>query len=354
MIKDLKYTIIAAAVALAGAPFSNIYAGNNDRAGSAGATELLINPWARSSGWGGANTAGIRGLEAQFSNVAGLAFTPKTELLFAHTIWLKGTDIGINSFGLSQKVGESGVLGLGIMSMNFGDIPITTVDQPEGGIGTFSPSFLNIGVSYAKEFSNRIYGGMTVRLVSEAISDVKASGIAFDAGVQYVTGFNADKDNFKFGISIKNVSAPMRFSGDGLSYRGVAPNGTTQLSVQNKSQSFELPSLLNIGVMYDAKLAADHRLSIAGNFTANSFTNDQFNLGIEYGFKNYFMLRGGFVYEKDVLSKENRTTALTGPCGGVTLEVPMGKTGRSFAIDYSYRATNPFQGCHAFGARLNL
>jgi hypothetical protein len=153
-------------------------------------TELLINPWARSSGWGGANSAGVRGLESQFLNVAGLAFTKKTELLFSHTNWLSGTDIGINSFGLSQKVGESGVLGLGVMSMNFGDIPITTVDQPEGGLGTFSPSYINIGLSYAKEFSNRIYGGITVRLVSEAIADVKASGIAFDAGVQYVTGFN--------------------------------------------------------------------------------------------------------------------------------------------------------------------
>ncbi|MBK5284896.1 MAG: DUF3308 domain-containing protein, partial [Bacteroidia bacterium] len=34
---------------------TTVLAGNNDRAGQAGATELLINPWARSSGFGGAN-----------------------------------------------------------------------------------------------------------------------------------------------------------------------------------------------------------------------------------------------------------------------------------------------------------
>ena len=31
---------------------SGIFAGNEDRAGSAGATDLLVNPWARSSAWG--------------------------------------------------------------------------------------------------------------------------------------------------------------------------------------------------------------------------------------------------------------------------------------------------------------
>ena len=44
-------------------PFQESFAGNEQRAGQAGASELLINPWARSSGWAGANIAGVRGLE---------------------------------------------------------------------------------------------------------------------------------------------------------------------------------------------------------------------------------------------------------------------------------------------------
>jgi hypothetical protein len=80
------------------------YAGNEQRAGQAGASELLINPWARSSGWGGANTASCKGLESLNLNIAGTAFTKSTELIFAHTNWLVGTDIRIYSGGLSQKV----------------------------------------------------------------------------------------------------------------------------------------------------------------------------------------------------------------------------------------------------------
>ena len=36
----------------------------------------------------------------------------------------------ISTFGFSQRVSESGVLGIGVMSMDFGDIEITTVDMP--------------------------------------------------------------------------------------------------------------------------------------------------------------------------------------------------------------------------------
>src|SRR4051812_34646856 len=89
--------VLTAGLILAGAVSS--FAGNKDRAGQAGATELLINPFARSSGWGSANTAGVHGLEAMYLNVGGMAFTQHTELLFCHTNWLVGTGIGINSFG---------------------------------------------------------------------------------------------------------------------------------------------------------------------------------------------------------------------------------------------------------------
>ena len=171
------------------------FAGNEQRAGQAGASELLINPFARSSGWADANIAGVRGLEGMYSNVAGLAFTKKTELIFTQTSWLQyGSKMfdanssvsSISTFGFSQKMGESGVLGFAVMNMNFGDIEITTVDLPDGGIGTFSPKYMNIALSYAKIFSNSIYGGMTVKMISEQISNVGANGIALDAGIQYV------------------------------------------------------------------------------------------------------------------------------------------------------------------------
>jgi|SRR5665213_735750 len=332
-------------------------AGNKDRAGEAGATELLINPFARSSGWAGANSAGIHGLEAMYMNVAGTAFTPHTELLFCHTNWLVGTGIAINSFGFTQKVGGTGVIGLGVMSMDFGDIPITTVNLPEGGIGTFHPNFTNIALSYAKGFSESIYGGVVVKAISESIANVAARGVSMDAGIQYVSG---KYDQIKFGISLRNVGPRMRFSGDGLSFKGTAPSGAYAMTLEQRSQDFDLPTMLNIGGSYDFYFSQDstsrknNRITAAGTFTSNSFSEDEFKLGVEYAWKSMFMIRAGYDYEQGITSVANRTTCFTGPSFGGTVELPFGKHGSTFGIDYSYRATNPFQGVHSFGARINL
>ena len=334
-----------------------VRAGNPDRAGQAGATELLLNPWAKSSGWGSVNTGSVRGVEAIFGNVAGVAFTKKTEVAFAHSIWLKGSEMSINTLGLTQKVGEGSVMGLSLMSFSFGDIPITTVDQPEGGLGDFSPQFLNLSLCYAKAFSNSISGGLNVKVVSESISNVNATGVALDAGIQYVTGFNADRDNFKVGITLKNVGTPMKFGGDGLSTRVLISNNSTptyEYTVEQRANGFEMPSLLNIGLAYDAKLAKDHRLTIGLGFTSNSFTQDNYQGGLEYSFKEYFMLRAGYVYEEDIFDDNLRTTVFTGPCAGLSIQVPLGKSSTRFGIDYSYRATNPFDGSHTFGAYFIL
>jgi hypothetical protein len=335
---------------------ADIKAGNPDRAGQAGATELLINPWSRSSGWGGANSGGIHGIEAQFYNVAGVAFTKKMEVAFSHTNFLQGSGITINAFGFSTKVGQSGAIGVSVMSLSFGDIDVTTTELPEPSLGTYKPQFINLGLSYSKTFSNSIYGGVNIKIINESISNVDASGIAIDAGIQYVTGTNEDRNNVKFGIALKNVGTPLQFGGDGLSTRVDAPatNNTYQLTVEHRSSGFEIPSLVNIGGAYDFDLAKDHKITAAVTFTSNSFTNDQFIGGLEYRFRNIFMIRGGLTYEKDIFDSANRTTWFTGPAGGVTVDLPMGKTGKSFGIDYSFRATNPWDGVHSFGIRFTL
>jgi hypothetical protein len=336
-------------------PITDLKAGNKDRSGQAGASELLINPWARSSGWGGVSVANTRGLESVFTNIAGTAFTTGTEIIFTATDYLKGADIKIMNFGFTQHVGEAGALTLSIMSMNFGDIEITTINNPDpsdGGIGTFSPSLINISVGYAKAFSNSIYGGFNLKIISESISDMSAQGVAIDAGIQYVTG---EKENIKFGIALKNVGRTMKFSGDGLSLRGFYDQFSAfSPTFEQRKADFELPATLSIGGAYDF-LFAENRFTLAGSFQSNSFTKDQFILGGEFALKNYLMLRAGYTYEDGITEKASRTTVYTGPSAGFTVQVPLSKEkGSTFSVDYSYRATDPFDGVHTIGARINL
>jgi len=71
-VKNLFAIILLAVLTV---PVNPVFAGNEDRAGEAGASELLIMPFARSSGWGMSNTSAIRGLAGMYLNVAGTAFT---------------------------------------------------------------------------------------------------------------------------------------------------------------------------------------------------------------------------------------------------------------------------------------
>jgi hypothetical protein len=327
------------------------FAGNPERAGSAGASELRINPWARSSGLAGLNTANVKGLEAMNSNIAGMAFNKGTEILFSYSDYLRGTDIAINSFGISQGVGASGTIGVQIFSMNFGDIDITNFDNPQGGIGTFNIQYLNFALAYSKEFSNSIYGGLVVRAIQETISNVQASGFALDAGIQYVTGA---KDQAQFGIALRNWGTKMKTDGDGLSFPATRRDGG-QITGQARSQSFELPALLNIGGSYRIDITEQDALTLVGNFTANSFRQDQFGLGAEVMVRNYLQLRAGYNYENgigdDFLSTPDAHTGLT---YGASVEIPIKDSGSAFGVDYAYKVTNVFQGTHVIGVRLTL
>ena len=71
------------------------FAGNEDRVGSAGASHLLINPWARGSAIGDAGVANMNGLEGTFTNIAGLAFTDKTQIKFNYSNWMGSAGIGL-------------------------------------------------------------------------------------------------------------------------------------------------------------------------------------------------------------------------------------------------------------------
>ncbi len=330
---------------------SVIYAGNEQRIGQAGASELLINPWARSSALGDANIANIEGLEGVFINIAGTAHLNKTQLVFTNTNWLSGAGIKVNAFGLSQKMGDVGVLSLSVMSMDWGEIIKTTTYQPDGDGSKFHPNYTNIGVSYAKEFSNSIFGGATVKIINESIDNLRATGVAFDAGLQYITG---SREQIKFGVTMKNVGPTMHMNGDGMAVRASVDGGPIN-TMQNRPDDFELPSLIKLGMSYDWDFGEMHKLTVMGAFTENSFSKDQFHAGMQYSFRKMFSIRGGYVYENGITSVENRTTALTGITAGFTFEVPFKKGGdQTFGVDYSFRDTDPFNGIHTIGVRINL
>jgi hypothetical protein len=333
---------------------SSLFAGNEDRIGSAGASHLLINPWARGSAIGDAGVANMNGIEATFTNVAGLAFTDKTQIKFNYSNWMGNAGISLNSAGFAQRISESSVFSVSVQSLNYGDIPITTVANPEGNIGFFSPRANIFNVAYAKEFSSSISGGINFKVISENISNMKATGVAIDAGIRYVTG---EQDHIKFGIALKNVGPVMKYKGDGLAQQVTYVSTGFIGSLENRSATYEMPSLLSIAGSYDFIFSEKNKLNVAAAFTANSFSKDQFRLGLDYGMtteKMAFNLRGGFVYENGLFSAENRSNALIGPTAGFSIDALVGKSKSALGLEYCARFAGVFGVIHTMGATISL
>lgn len=349
--------IFAVVVVLTALTSQSAYAGNDERRGTAGASELLINPWARNTGWGGVNVANVRGLNSMFSNVAGLAFVESIEVGYTNTMLYGGksglsSGATINTFGLAVRIFERGVAGFYVMSMGFGDIDVTKYDSPEAGDnGTFSPSYMNINVAYAHSFTNTIHASVLFKVVTESTDNVSGSGIGIDAGIQYVTG---EDDELKFGIALKNWGPSMKFGGTGLSIQMVNTAGN-DFTVETRAAEMELPTCLNIGLSYDFLFEQwDQRLTVAAAFTSNAFLRDNYTVGLEYSLLNMFQLRAGYIMQPGLWSG-SPATANNGICAGASVDVPLGKDSKSgITIDYSYQSASPMRGTHSIGASLRF
>ena len=330
------------------------FAGNPDRQGEAGANELLLNPWATSSGLHSMTTAFVSGVDALRINPAGIGRLSGREVSFGNTRLYEGSTLQHNSIGYAQRGKGNGAFGFSLAIVDFGDITVTTEDQPGGNGSTFSPQFVNLGLGYSYTYENKISVGILTRLISETLPNLNAFGLAIDAGVQYVSG---EKDNFKLGISLRNIGTPMRFSGEGLSREIVNQGGEVEypIKVNSRAENFDLPSVLNIGFSYDFYFRDDIYLRGLANFTSNAFSRDQIGGGVELHYNNLITLRGGYKYEIGSVAGSSTSNIYTGAAAGASINVPFAKgSSTKLGLDYAYRTTSPFRGTHNFGIRLTF
>lgn len=334
---------------------ATVFAGNPDRQGESGAAQLLMNPWAPSAGLHSLNTANVWGVESMRINPAGLSRMTGTQVMLGYANYLQGTDISQQALGVGIANGKGGAIGFSLHALNFGDVPVTTTAQPGGTGANLALNFINIGLTYSYTFEEAVSVGVTLRGVSEGTADVSAFGFAIDAGVQYVTG---EKDEFKFGISLRNIGSRMGYGGQGLATAGPNPDSDVpfNLTYEQRAAGFEMPSVLNIGASFDFLSSVDeHRVTLIGNFTANSFSRDQLGAALEYSLKEQFFVRAGYRTDLET-AIDTEVPLYDGLSAGASVRVPMkkGDKSRSFGIDYAWRNTRIYNGTHNIGISLAL
>ncbi len=243
---------------------SQAFAGAGNRAGTNGASELLIPVGTRDIAMGGSTLSTASGVEALFWNPAGTVLMKNSaDLYISHMSYI--ADIGVSYGAVSANIEGFGVLSLGLKYLAVDPILVTTTRDPEGTGQTFQPQFFTVGLSYARQLSERIAVGITGNLISERLGDVSATGLAFDVGVLYDN--LASIRGLSIAVVAKNIGPQMKYEGTGLlTPATVADQNRPATLYQIQAASFELPSAIHFGVGYkyqlsdEATVAGKHRV----------------------------------------------------------------------------------------------
>jgi len=323
----------------------------NQRTGTSAASELLIPIGARDLAQGGASIASSVGLESIHWNPAGFSrMTGAAEGMFSTMSYI--ADIRVSYGAVGAKFGEFGALALSLKSLSFGDIAVTTVDDPQGlAGGTYSPSYLTVGLTYSRAITDAASVGVTAKLVSETIARVSATGLAFDIGVQYHGLMNLS--GLQLGVTIKNIGPQMKYDGSGLLHLATSSEGLRpEQYFKSEAAGFELPSMIEIGAAYGGTVQDNMMYNISGSYTSNNLYVDEYRVGGEYGITLSglsLFARGGYAFFPQIREKSDRIFGATVGFG-ITYNVG----GTNLSVDYAYRQVELFGGNNVVALKVGF
>lgn len=268
-----------------------------NKTGTTAAQFLKIGVGPRAIGMGGAFTASADDINSMYWNPAGLSRMKSKEAFFNHIDWI--LDVKLEYAGFAMDVADLGTLGAFISVMTMDDMPVRTLQQPEGTGELFTAGSLVIGLSYARNLTEEFSIGFNAKYVHEHIWNESAKTIAIDVGTQYVIPF---LNEFRLGASISNFGPKMRMEGRDIIQTTTVGSGEGNLiNTDLQLDEFELPLLFRIGVAVDAVKTPENRLTIAADAIHPNDNSEYVNAGLEYTWNEIFFIRGGYksLFEED-------------------------------------------------------
>lgn len=309
---------------------------------------LVVGTDARSTGMGEAFTTMEGSSTSLLYNPAGLAgLTSFVDVAAGQMQWIADIRYLSGTIALAPFEGRYGVLGLSLLSVDYGAFKFTRVANNDQGYedieGYPEPYAYVLGVGYGKALSNQFSVGGQVKYVTQDLGKsvvpvyrqsldslgqtVKDTSIverehsigtlAFDFGTIYRTGFKS----LAFGVSVTNFSREVRY----------------------ERESFQLPLTFKIGISMDLmdllpSLAEDHTLFVSVDAVHPRSYGEYLNIGGEYVFSNTVALRAGYISNH--------------PDYGFTAGVGVQQFG--FAVDYSYMPHKVFRNIERLSVRFSF
>ncbi len=266
--------------ALAGQIPGGALAQNVKKVGTSAASFLRIPVGVRGVAMGSAYVSVADDASAMFWNPGGLARLEKISLFADHSPWLPG--LAFSYVGVAVPLSGAGTVGLNVTALTSDDMEITTVEEPLGTGELFNASSVAVAVAFARNLTDRFSIGVNVKYIRESILNSTAAGFAFDIGTLYDTPF----PRVRLGVSISNFGSDLRIDGEDLNIRvDIAPDqlGDNQSIVGRlKTDDFDAPLIMRVGLSWDAIVAAGNRLTLAVDGLNPNDNAQSVNLGGEY------------------------------------------------------------------------
>jgi len=295
--KKVILSILCLTILLTGATFAQEFA----KVGTAGAQFLKIGIGARGIGMANAYSAVCNDASAVFWNPAGLAQIEKNSIILSHADWL--ADIAYEAAAYAKTFRNIGTFGISVAYLTSGDMEETTVEQQAGTGRIFNTSDLMVGLSYAKQLSDKFSIGANVKYVREKLDTEDASAWAIDIGTLYYTGFNS----LRLGMYIRNFGPELEISGFYNDY----DNGSLILDPETLDPEekdylpFHMPMTFAVGIAYDFDINESQKLTTGVDLVHPNDNVEKFNVGAEYTFYNTLALRAGYVSPFGILGKND-------------------------------------------------
>jgi opacity protein-like surface antigen len=261
------------------------------KTGTTAAQFLKIGIGPRAVGMGSAFTATSDDISALYWNPGGLANLNNNQAFFNHVNWI--ADINYDYSALAANVPGFGVLGAFVSILSTNDMPVRTIERPEGTGELFTYSTMAIGLSYARSLTEQFSIGFNVKYINENLWHMSSNAFAMDIGTLYKIPI---LNEFRIAASISNFGTKMKLSGrDILSVKQVGSGSSPNLiNTDLELDSYDLPLLFRIGVAVDAVKSSTNRVTIGIDAIHPNDHTEYINTGVEYSWNEIIFLRGGY------------------------------------------------------------
>ncbi len=289
--KKTGILILAIGLLLAG-PAESQFITSVSKVGTTAAPFLEIGVGPRAISMGGAFVSVADDATGLYWNPSGISRIAGNQAVFNQTQWLAGIN---HSFaGAVFQAGHGNAIGASVTAISMEEMDVRTVQEPDGTGERFNASSLAIGLSGARNLTDRVSVGFTGKYIQEQIWHMTASAMALDVGTLFRSGFHG----LTLGMAITNFGNKMHLTGRDTRVKHdidpVHAGNNSKINAHLDTDEWSLPLNFQVGVSMNLLENRWSRLTVALDAMHPNNNTESMNTGVEYAIREMFFLRAGY------------------------------------------------------------